>query len=70
VTGYKRPVPFPDCPSPERYDLPDAVIAVQEGRLPIPQHFGFHAVTNMREGCAACRLYLQHPHNGVAAFPY
>lgn len=59
-----------DHPTPEVYPLPDAVVEVIEGRLPIPRGEGFHAVTNLRDGCLFCAMYLQHPHDAVAAWPF
>jgi hypothetical protein len=60
-----------DCPEPDRFPRPDAVIAVETGRLPIPKRQGFHATTNLRPGCLMCHpLYLQHEHDGMAAFPF
>jgi hypothetical protein len=59
-----------DAPTPETYPLPDAVLAVQDGKLRIPQRDGHRAQTNLRDGCKLCGLFLQHEHGGLAAFPF
>jgi hypothetical protein len=60
-----------DHPQPETYPLPDAVTAVQNGTLRIPQGDGFKATADIQEGCRMCGLFLQHEHgDGVAAFPF
>jgi hypothetical protein len=59
-----------DYPTPETYPLPEAVEKVTAGTLPIPERDGFKAQHRFQETCAWCRLYLQHEHGGIAAWPY
>jgi hypothetical protein len=60
-----------DYPEPEVFPRPDAVLAVESGRLRIPPRDGYKATADMREGCPFCRLYLLHEHEpGRAAFPF
>jgi hypothetical protein len=70
TVGHSHDEMNQDQPTPETYPLPDAVLAVQDGKLRIPQRDGFKASRNMMDGCKFCALRLQHEHGGLAAFPF